>query len=117
MNTYEQGYLAAGDRLRELRRRLDAVARQYQRGEPVDIDQANRLQAEFRQAETDYFRAKGHAEQATKARETVHRLTETAQALAALAVCYPCMPEAKQAQRQLLRAAERLQAVARILLP
>lgn len=50
-------------------------------------------------------------------RETLHRLTETAQALAAMAMCYPSLPEARQAQRQLIRAAERLQAALRVLVP
>jgi len=57
----ERGYIDAGDRLRALRRNLDALSRRWQAGDTSVTAEANTLQAEVRMAEASYHRAKALA--------------------------------------------------------
>jgi hypothetical protein len=66
MDTYESEYLDAGDKLRALRRRLDALSRRWQAGDVSVTDEANRLQAELHRAQAAYYRARALAVRAAQ---------------------------------------------------
>lgn len=58
----EAAFLEAGDRLREVRRRLDAMARRWRAGHPdATPDACNAVQAEYRSAQAEYFRCRALA--------------------------------------------------------